>query len=97
MTRPSDSLKKQIDEAFDFRGHVTVRLKGGEVLEGYLFNRQYANPKLKEDNFIEMMLKSDGSNVRRPMSSIESVELTGEDCAAGNSYQDYLKKKAAGK
>ena len=91
MTRPE--LKKQIEAAFDFRGHVTVTLATGEAVDGYLFNRQYDNPKLKEDNFIELMLKGSAERRRIPLEAVRSVAITGEDCAAGNSYEDYLKKK----
>lgn len=91
---PSNNLETQIEAAFDFRGHVTVTLKNGEAVEGYLFNRQFKNLRLPEDNFIEMFLKGSGEKKKYPIPDIESVALTGEDFAAGNSYEDYLKKKS---
>lgn len=94
MTNPASELERQIEAAYDFRGHVTVKLKSGEAVEGYLFNRQFENPRLPEDNFIELFLKGSGEKRKYPIPSIESLALTGEDCAAGNSYDDYLRKKA---
>lgn len=88
-------LERQIEAAYDFRGHVTVKFKTGETVEGFVFNRQFANPKLAQDNFIEITLKGSGENRRYAISALESISLTGQDCAAGNSYEDYLKKKAA--
>ena len=83
----NDILKKQIEEAFHFRGHVTLRLKDGTSAEGYLFNRW-------KEEYVELMLKGSGDRRKFPIPAIQSVTLTGEDCAAGNSYEDYLKKKA---
>ena len=89
------TVEQQIEVAYDFRGHVTVALKAGGSVEGYLFNRQFANPRLAEDNFVELVLKGSGESRRLKIAEIASVTLTGEDCAAGKSYEDYLKKKAA--
>lgn len=91
----SAELKKQIEAAYDFRGHVTVRLKDGSSVEGFLFNRQYDNAKLAEDNFIEVMVKGGGERKRFAFAAIESVALTGEDAAAGKSFADYQKRKAS--
>ena len=88
-------LKSQIEAAYDFRGHVTVSFKDGAKVEGYLFNRQFPGPALPGDGFVELFLKGSGERRKVPMASIASVALSGEDCAAGNSYEDYLKKKAS--
>lgn len=91
----SNELKTQIEAAFDFRGHVTVKLADGATAEGFLYNRVYANPKMKQDHFIDILVKGTGERRRFPMAELSSIELTGEDCAAGKSYEDYLKKKQA--
>ncbi len=41
-----------------------------------------------------MYLKGSGDKKTLKIEAIESVALTGEDFAAGNSYEEYLKKKA---
>ncbi len=92
MTTISPELEKQIETAYDFRGYVTIRLKDGKTVEAYLFNREYANPKLPEEYFIEVFLKS-GVKEKYSMPQIESIAMTGEDCAAGNSYEEYVKKQ----
>ncbi len=92
-----NELEKQIEAAFDFRGHVTATLKDGTSIEGYLFNRQFADPRLPEDNFVELVLKGSGQTRRLKIAEIASVALTGEDCAAGKSYEDHLKRNAAEK
>ena len=92
MTR--EELEKQIETAYDFRGHVTIKLKNGEAVEGFIFNRQFKDAKLAEDDFVEMFLKGNGDKKKIKIEAIESVALTGEDFAAGNSYEEYMKKKA---
>ena len=91
---PRSELGKQIEAAYDFRGHVTVKFKEGGSVEGFIFNRQFLDPRLAEDNFIEVFLKGSAEKKKYSILDIESVAITGEDFAAGNSYEDYLKKKA---
>ena len=88
-------LREQIEAAFDYRGHVTVTLKGKTAVEGFLFNRQYADPKQNAEAFVELIVKNKDETRRLPIADILSVALTGEDCAAGNSYADYLAKQKA--
>ena len=43
-----DKLADGIEQAFDYRGDVTVTLGTGERLEGYIFDReQKADPRLR--------------------------------------------------
>ena len=53
----SNEITAQIDEAFDFRGHVTVSFNDGKTLEGYLFNRELT--PMKGEAYIEMIPKDD--------------------------------------
>ena len=82
MLEPSADLAKQIEAAYDYRGHVTIKFKNGETAEGFVFNREFSNPRMKEDNFIEAFLKGSGEKKQYSIASIQSIELTGEDCAA---------------
>lgn len=97
MTTIADQLKKQIEEAFHYRGHVTMTFKDGKSIEGYLFNREYEIPKGArghfEDYFVDVFLKGSGDKVRFSMKDLQSVALTGPDEAAGKSYQDWMKKQ----
>ncbi|MBI4424516.1 MAG: hypothetical protein HY554_12350 [Elusimicrobia bacterium] len=93
MPTPSNELERQVEAAFDFRGHVTIAFKSGETVEGFLFNREYANPLTAEENYIDVILKDSDQRRRYPIAALESVRLTGADHAAGNSFEDYLKKQ----
>lgn len=82
----------QIDAAFDYRGHVTLTLADGSTVEGYLYNRDFT----AKEPYVELMVKNSEERRHLPVSRVKSVALTGEDCAAGKSYEDYQKKKSAG-
>lgn len=82
--RPSNDVEKQIEAAYDYRGHVTIRLKGGGAVGGFVFNRDPAG------GFMDVMVKD--SDVRRRI-GIEDVlaeELTGRDYA--ETFEEGLKR-----
>jgi hypothetical protein len=82
------TIEQQIEKAYDFRGHVTVTLRTGEKVEGFLFNRV-----LGETPFIELYPKDKPGSLRYAFAELAKIDCTGEDCAAGDSYHEYLKKK----
>lgn len=86
-------LSDVIDHAFDYRGNVTIERQDGSTIVGYVFNRnaQVAAPYIQ-------MFDADGSG---PFSilyaDIRTIQFTGKDPAAGNSYTAWLERKAAAK
>src|SRR3974390_2911812 len=84
MNIPQD-LERQIEEAFHYRGHVTVALKNGTAIEGFLYNRQFGDQKNQQASYVELVVKNKDENRRLAVADIESVALTGEDAAAGKS------------
>ncbi|MBI4211580.1 MAG: hypothetical protein HY540_02985 [Deltaproteobacteria bacterium] len=87
------SLQQQIEQAFNYRGNVTIAFKHGNPVEGFLYNREFTNPKIPENNFIDVFLKGSGEPVRYKINDLQSVALTGEDLAAGKSYAEWLEKQ----
>jgi hypothetical protein len=81
----SNDLERQIEAAFDYRGYVTLRLKNGERVVGYVYNRQFAHPKLQEPAFIEIFLAGNGDSHKLAIDAIHAVELTGKNYAATDS------------
>lgn len=76
----SKDVAKQIDDAFDYRGHVTVAFLDGHSLEGYLFNRELT--PLKGEAYIEVIPKNSDERRRFPAAAVASVTRTGKDFAA---------------
>ena len=81
MNTLNSDLEKQINAAYDYRGHVTIKFKSGESLEGFVYNRQFSDSKLAEDSFIEIFPKGSDERKKYAASTIQSIELTGENCA----------------
>lgn len=80
MTALDPAVAQQIEAAFDFRGHVTVTLQDGRVIEGYLYHRNL------DERFgepcIEMFPKDKDERLVVAAQSIRSIALTGKDFAS---------------
>lgn len=85
-------IYKQIEEAFHYRGHVTITLTNDQVIEGFVYNREFENKNLPEDQFVDLYLKGSAEPKRLQISQVQSISLTGEDHAAGKSYEEWLAK-----
>lgn len=82
-------LAEAVELAFDYRGDVTVSLKSGESLSGYVFNRQVNG----SDSSLEMF-PSDSSQARHiRYDQIAAIAFTGEDTATGKSWENWIAKK----
>ena len=78
-----------VDLAFDYRGDVTLSLRSGESVAGYLFNRQVSG----DDSYLELFPVDQPSPQRIAYQSIESIAFTGEDTANGKSWEAWVSKK----
>jgi hypothetical protein len=89
--RPSSTteLREAIEQAFDYRGDVTLELTSGETVIGYVFNRD-ANSAVPA---LELFPK-DLPGVRKiPYADVASIAFTGEDAASGKSWEAWVAKK----
>jgi hypothetical protein len=77
-------LQRQIEAAFDYRGHVTVQLSDGKQVEGFLYNRSQPREGKSEAPWIDLYRKGDGEALRLLVAQVQSIELSGEDCALKN-------------
>ncbi|MEZ2345897.1 hypothetical protein [Terriglobus sp. RCC_193] len=93
-------VKDALEKAFDYRGDVTLTLKSGEVVEGYLYDRRHG--KTLDDSLVRMMPSKGEDRSRRsiPYSEIAALNFSGRDTAAGKTFDAWVKKywekKAAG-
>lgn len=97
-TVSEEDLRAGLEKAFDYRGDVTVTLRDGRVIDGYLFDRRTA--ATLHDSLIRVMAKDGGAKVAIRYSEVAGLAFTGRDTAAGKSWEAwvkrYLEKKAAG-
>ncbi len=78
-----------VELAFDYRGDVTLALRSGESVTGYLFNRQIA----ENDSYLELFPVDQQCPQRISYRFIESIAFTGEDTANGKSWEAWVSKK----
>lgn len=89
-----------LEKAFDYRGDVTLTLKSGEVVEGYVYDRRAG--RSLEDSLVRLMPSKGEDRSRRsiPYSEIAALNFSGRDTAAGKTFEAWVKKywekKAAG-
>ena len=92
-------VREALEKAFDYRGDLTITLKDGSKIEGYVFDRRIKGPALS-DCFVRVMPKDQTAKVSVPYSDIAALAFTGRDTAAGKSFAAWVKKynekKAAG-
>ena len=93
-----EEIREALEQAFDYRGDVTVTLKTGVRIEGYIFDRRPA-PQLYR-SVVRLLPKDTAERVSIPYSEIAGLAFTGRDTAAGKSWEawvrKYWEKKAAG-
>jgi hypothetical protein len=96
-----EELRDALEKAFDYRGDVTITLRDGKRVEGYVFDR-LAGPTLATSCVRIIPNSAAGPRARLTIgySDIASLAFTGRDTAAGKSWEawvkKYLEKKAAG-
>jgi hypothetical protein len=85
----SEEIIEAVELAFDYRGDVTLELKSGETVVGYLFNRDAAGA----DPWIEIFPEDNPAPRRIHYHQIASIAFTGEDTANGKSWETWVSKK----
>ena len=75
-------IREALEKAFDYRGDLTIMLKNGQKLEGYIFDRR-SDGKSLADCFVRMMPKNQGDKLKIAYSDIAGLAFTGKDTAAG--------------
>lgn len=93
-----EEVRDALDKAFDYRGDVTLTLRGGERVQGYVFNRLPG--ATLADSRLEYFPADAPEKRSVRYSDIARLEFSGKDCAAGKQWEDWVKKhrerKAAG-
>jgi len=93
-----EEIRQALEKAFDYRGDVTITLKSGEKVEGYIFDRR--SGKSLADSVVRLYPKSGNQKLSISYADIAALAFTGKDTAAGKSWEAWMKKyqekKAAG-
>jgi len=91
-------LREALEQAFDYRGDVTITRKDGSRVEGYIFDRR--NEATLAESVVRVIPKDSREKVAIAFADIAALAFTGRDMAAGKSWEawvrKYWEKKAAG-
>ncbi len=85
----STEVAEAIERAFDYRGDVTLTLQSGEIVAGYIFNRQGTGA----DPYLELFPVGRQDPRRIFYQDIIAIAFTGEDTANGKSWEVWVSKK----
>ena len=92
-------IRDAFEKAFDYRGDLTITLKTGEKVEGYLFDR-VSDAVLLSECYVRVKPKNGPDRIKILYRDIAAIAFTGKDTAAGKSFaawvKKYREKKAAG-
>ena len=88
--RPSDEkeLHEVMSRAFDYRGDVTIQLKTGEQVVGYVFDRHEDVPQ----PYAKLFLPNHQEPYIVSYQEVAGVVFSGEDTAFGRSWEDWAQK-----
>jgi hypothetical protein len=91
-------IREALEKAFDYRGDVSLTLKDGRVVQGYVFDRRPG--ATLEASAVRVIPATERTRISIPYSEIAALAFTGRDNAAGKTFdawiRKYWEKKAAG-
>lgn len=85
-----EELNEAVRLAFDYRGDVTLHLKDGTAVEGFVFNH---NPSA---GTLQLFVKQGKDSVPHAVQheQIDRIAFSGADVAFGTSWEDWQAKSA---
>ena len=93
-----EEIHAAFEKAFDYRGDVTLTLKDGRTVAGYVFDRRTG--RTLAESAVRIMPATERTKLTIPYSDIAALAFTGRDTAAGKTFEawvrKYWEKKAAG-
>jgi hypothetical protein len=90
-----EDLREGLERALDYRGDITLRLKDGATVEGYVFDRRSAASL--DQSLVRIVLSGERRKLTISFADIASLSFSGRDMAAGKSWEAWVKKYLAGK
>ena len=91
-------VREALEKAFDYRGDITVTLKNGAEVEGYLYDRR--NASTLEASVIRLIpapvkgapASSTVERVNISYANVAGLKFSGRDTAAGKTFDAWVKK-----
>jgi hypothetical protein len=83
-------IRSALEEAFEYRGDVSITRKDGAKFEGYIFDRSTGDSLAT--SFVRLLPKDSATRLKISYAEIAALAFTGRDAAAGKSYEAWVKK-----
>jgi len=91
-------IREALEKAFDYRGDVSITLKNGSKIEGYIFDRH--SGQTLADSRVRLFPAGSDEKLSIAYADIAALAFSGRDTAAGRSWEawvrKYWEKRAAG-
>ncbi|MCK4871429.1 MAG: hypothetical protein KAS72_01775 [Phycisphaerales bacterium] len=93
-----DAVRRAVDDAFTYRGDVSLLLEDDTVVTGYVFDRRSADsPAESVVRLIPTQWKADPSKqLTFRYDQVKAVKFTGRDAAEGKTWEAWLAKQRDG-
>ena len=85
-----EDVRLALDRAFDYRGDVTLTLRDGRKISGYIFDRREG--KSLTDSLVRLFPASSDERLSIAYAEIAAVTFSGRDTAAGRSWEAWVRK-----
>lgn len=85
-------LERALDEAFAYRGDVSISLEDGSTVEGYVFDHRRG--ATLEASVVRIIPRESNERLSIAWASIRSVVFSGKDAAAGKSWENWVRRYA---
>ncbi len=85
------AFEEALTAACSFRGDVTLELKDGSAIEGYVFDLKRTNAA---PHAVRILPKDGRSRITVEQSTIQTLCFTGKDAAAGKTWENWMRRYA---
>lgn len=91
-----DEIRRTVEEAFDYRGDITIEREGAGPIVGYIFDRHFAGDDVGSWT-VRMLTDGSKEKLSVPVASIRRLTFSGKDTAHGKSFEKWMEKYKAKK
>jgi len=85
-----EELRIALEKAFDYRGDVTLTLRDGSKVDGYIFDR--VSGATLSSSFVRIIPNDSNQKLKIAYDNIAALAFSGRDTAAGKSWEAWVRK-----
>jgi len=86
----AEQVREALEKAFDYRGDVTLTLKNGNRVTGYIFDRR--SGRSLQDSIVRLIEAGSERKSAIVYADIAGLAFSGRDPAAGKSWEAWVRK-----